>query len=414
VLYGIAPYYFARGHNRVAFQEIERRLPEIKELGANVIWIMSPLASAQPGQGYDTTDHFAISSEFGTEADLKALITTAHALDLKVILDLALNHTSIRHPFAKDVIAKGEESEHNDFYQHEALTGIPYAQHFHHLKRGATNFIYYFWNELVNLNYSNPRVQEYALKVAEHWLSRLDHDGYRFDASWGPSSRWPDFYKTMSARLRKIKPDIFLIAEDRAGYPVNYKDTNHPHLKSSDFDAAYDWSATDPDMLSKWSFAIDGEDTIFNFGDKTYAAKHFRKILREAQTRQELPALRYLENNDTASFDRHHSMAQLKWAAKTVYSLPGPILIFYGQAEGLSHDQWNLPSLDPKRKLSSYNPTLWRFYKKLIQRHQKFDEELSVEFSTINSQAIQFNRTIGEQKIKFVVDFKNQRTTAEQ
>lgn len=396
----------------VPYQEIERRLPEIKSLGANVVWIMSPLASGKPGQGYDTIDHFRLAKDFGSEADLKSLIATAHRNGLKVILDLALNHTSVAHPFAKDVSDKGRASKHFSFYQREALTNVAFNEHFHLLTQGLATFVYYFWNELVNLNYENPRVRKYALDVAAHWLKILDHDGYRFDASWGPSSRWPGFYRAMSGSLRSIKEDIFLLAEDRASYPSEYEGRKHPHLQGSGFDAAYDWSIAEPGVISQWQFSIEGmHETIFNFGDAAYAADVFRKALRDSAAKQQLPALRYLENNDTESFDQNHSEAQLKWAAQTVYSLPGPMLIFYGQAEGFSHEQWHLPSLDPSRKLSEFDPKRWRFYQKLIKQRQLFDSEIAAKFVSKNKEAVSFHRFQGGKKISFLVDFKNQRTT---
>lgn len=373
VIYGISPYYFVRGYNIKPFEAIKHRLPEIKKLGVNILWLQPIFLSAEEGQGYDTIDFFKINPAFGTDEDFRSLIAEAHELGLKVILDIALNHTSLKHPFASDVVNIGANSRYFDFYQHLANPDVPYSQHFNLRKEGEGTFIYYFWDKLVNLNYSSKKVQQYAVEVTSYWIKEYNVDGYRFDAGWGPSSRWPLFYKTINDSLRKIKKDIILIAEDKANYPAAYKSFKHPHLANSGFDLAYDWNSEDPDWMSKWTFQTgdNHHETIFNSEDKKIAARHFANALKIGMKKGAVPTLRYLENNDTGSFLQSHSRRQTKWAAASMIFLPGSPLLFYGQAEGINYSQWNLPALDPAIKLKNYDEDLWTYYYELLSRRAK-------------------------------------------
>jgi glycosidase len=366
IVFGISPYYFSRGQNVIPLKEIQKRLPEIKDLGANIVWLQPITPTSEPSQGYDTTDYFSINPDLGTAEDFKKLVAEAHRLNLKIILDVALNHTSLHHPMAKDLIQQGEQSKYSVYYQKEKFLSIPYSEYFNEKKVGKAQFIYYFWENLVNLNFSSDEVRKYVLNVLEFWVKEYDIDGYRFDASWGPQSRWPHFYKSVNAHLRKIKPNLFLLAEDHSAYPARYKSKNHPHLKNSGFDAAYDWNSEDPDYVSKWAFNIEDDMSVFNFGDRRFAKDYFFKTIERNKKNQSVPPLRYLENNDTESFLYRHSRKQTMFAAATMILLPGYPLIYYTQPLGLNYTQWNLPSINPAKPLSEYDPELWAYYKKLL------------------------------------------------
>lgn len=370
VIYGISPYYFSRGHAVIPLQEITRRLPEMKELGVTILWLQPVMESASEGQSYDTVDHFKLNPKFGNEEDLKNLVKTAHQLGLRVILDVALNHVSLKHPFALDYIQKGKESEYSSFFQSSINPEHPYSEFANHRAEGKANFVFYFWDALVNLDYANPIVQNYAIQVLQHWVQKYDVDGYRLDASWGPQSRWPEFYSTVSKKLKLIKPNIFLLAEDKAGYPKRYEDSQHPHLQNSGFSAAYNWNSWDPDWMSKWSFqtADNHEQTVFNHEDPEEAADFFLESLKLESARQAISPVRYIENNDTGSFLHSHHRKQTQFAAAVNILLPGIPLLFYGQELGISYQQWHLPSIDPGRQLSSYDPELWKFYQSLIRQ----------------------------------------------
>lgn len=414
VVYGISPYYLAKDQPVKAFKAIQKRLPEIKDLGANVIWLMPVTVPSEPDHGYNVIDHENVWSELGSDEDLKSLVSEAHESGIKIILDVVLNHSSIHHPFIQKACAKNEGSRVSEFYQSKPLTDAPYSKHFNSAELNGCptrSFIYYFWPELLNFNYQSSHLRNYMIGTLKKWIRKFNVDGFRFDASWGPSSRWPDFYKVVSSELKKTKKDIALLAEDKAGYPAEYKDSDHPHLEGSSFDWAYDWNNEDPDWISKWSFGGNHEEkTVFNQENPETAADMFMRALSYTKDVQNVKVFRYLENNDTPGFLRHHTKAQMKFAAKTMFLLPGVPLIFYGQEIGSDHAQWHLETFDPARTIKSYNPSLYEFYKGLVTMRRTspvLSEGTLENLKRVSSTKVSFERRLDDDAIKVILDFKS-------
>src|SRR5690554_4460303 len=157
VIYEITPYSFV---SNGTFKDITEKLPEIRELGINTIWLQPIFPTENGWQGYDVIDYRGINEAFGSEEDLRALISTAKDLDMRVILDVVYNHSSIAHPYAKDRIDHKERSHYYDYYQHQD-DGKPYSSYYN---LDENQFINYFWPDLVNLNYNNEEVQRWILE----------------------------------------------------------------------------------------------------------------------------------------------------------------------------------------------------------------------------------------------------------
>jgi glycosidase len=413
VVYGISPLFLSYGHTIPGLRAVKNRLVEIKELGVNIIWLQ-PITTPfeQDGHGYDVMNYREVWPVLGTETDLRQLVRMAHRLGIRVMLDVVLNHSSSEHPFVKDIIARGKNSPYWDFYQHEVIEDIPYAQHFHIKRMGNDNFVHYFWEHLLNFNYNSPELREYLFGTLEYWVKEFSIDGYRFDASWGPSTRWPLFYKTVSERLRKLNPDIILMAEDMAGYPKAYEGSRHPHLVNSGFDWAYDWNNSDPFYISKWAFQLDDEQklSVFNLEDPTEAAEEFYdRVLMSSES--PVKVVRYIENNDTPGFLRYHTKAEAKWAAKTMFLLPGVPLIFYGQETGNRHELFELPSFDPQKKMSSYDPDLWSFYQGLVKlrRNSRFLSEGKLINLRRNQSKVSYDLFLEGKTLKIELDFRTKK-----
>jgi glycosidase len=408
VVYGVSPYHISQGQNVKGLPAIEQRLPEIRTLGANVLWLMPVTPPAEPGEGYDVVDYEHVWTELGTEEDLQRLVSKAHALGLRVILDEVLNHSSRHHRFVNEILALGENSPYADFYQHQAGDRKGYGRFLHAKSFGACGtckFFYYFWAELFNFNYDSPRLREYMFGMVQSWLQRFDLDGFRFDAAWAPSSRWSGFYKELSQRLRAVRSDVLLLAEDRAGYPEILRPSSHPHFENSSMDWGYDWR--DGESISTWAFEIEDGRTVFNTSDAKEAAAAFLKGVQANQDSR-VEVLRYLENNDTAGFRRDHTVAQTRFAAQVVYTLPGVPLLFYGQEFGSAHPQWELESLDPRRTLKSYGPEFFEFYRALLQ-HRRESSALSTgkleNLKRCGSTCVGFDRVSASERRRIRIDF---------
>jgi len=227
IIYEITPSYFVKNGK---YRNIQEKLGEFKKLGINTIWLQPVFETSGGGQGYDILNYFSLRPELGNETELKQLIRAAKALKMHVLFDFVPNHTSIHHTYVKDVIKNGTSSHYYNFYQHED-DGVEYSSYYHKDENG---FIYYFWKDLVNLNYQNEEVQQWMIEACKYWVKEFDIDGYRFDAVWGINARSPLFAKRLKTGLKSIKPDLLMLAEDKGSDKKVY------HLG---FDLAYDWTS---------------------------------------------------------------------------------------------------------------------------------------------------------------------------
>ena len=80
-------------------QGVIEKLPYLKQLGVDFIWINPVFKSPNKDNGYDISDYQDINPEYGTLDDVRELVDEAHALGLKVLFDLVVNHTSDKHPW---------------------------------------------------------------------------------------------------------------------------------------------------------------------------------------------------------------------------------------------------------------------------------------------------------------------------
>ena len=101
VFYQIYPRSFADSTNNGIgdLQGIIKRLGYLQELGIDAIWFSPFFASPQKDFGYDISDFKAINPEYGKMKDFEELLEKAHSLQIKIILDMVLNHTSDEHPW---------------------------------------------------------------------------------------------------------------------------------------------------------------------------------------------------------------------------------------------------------------------------------------------------------------------------
>jgi alpha-glucosidase len=171
---------------------ILRRLPYVKSLGVDAIWLSPIFPSPMADFGYDISDYTGIEPLFGTMADFDALIAAVHDNGLKLILDLVPNHTSDQHPWFVESRASRDNPK-RDWYiwrdpAHDG--GVPNnwlsefggsAWQFDE----ATGQYYYhaFLAQQPDLNWRNPDVRNAIYDVMRFWLEK-GVDGFRVDVIW--------------------------------------------------------------------------------------------------------------------------------------------------------------------------------------------------------------------------------------
>jgi alpha-amylase len=156
------------------FNGIIQKLDYIQSLGVNALWLM-PIHPSPSYHGYDVLNYYAVNPQYGTLDDFKALLAEAHRRDIKIIIDLVLNHTSSRHPFFVDA-NNNPESKYREWYVWSNEGGDRWHQ-------GNAGYYYgYFWGGMPDLNYNNPEVTAQMEAVTRYWLTDIGVDGFRIDA----------------------------------------------------------------------------------------------------------------------------------------------------------------------------------------------------------------------------------------
>ncbi len=168
---------------------IIHRLPYIADLGVDAIWISPFFRSPMLDFGYDVSDYRDVDPMFGTLGDFDALVAQAHALGLKVMIDLVLSHTSDAHPWFMES-RSDRTNPKADWYvwADPRPDGTPPNNWLSIFGGSAwawcsTRMQYYMHNFLTqqpDLNFHNDTVQTELLDVARYWLNR-GVDGFRLD-----------------------------------------------------------------------------------------------------------------------------------------------------------------------------------------------------------------------------------------
>ncbi len=192
------------------------------DLGISGIWLM-PINVSPSYHGYDVSDYFEVNPEYGSMDDFQNLLEEAHKREIRVIVDLVLNHTSTKHPWFVDASTE-VDSPYRDHYIFADSPGgykSPWGGDVWH--KADTGFYYgIFWSGMPDLNYANPKVVEEMQEVVRFWLEDIGVDGFRLDAikhivedgeiqenTPATHTFWEGFYDHYTS----INPDAFTVGE---------------------------------------------------------------------------------------------------------------------------------------------------------------------------------------------------------
>ena len=191
-----------------------------KSLGVEGLWL-TPIFTSPSYHKYDVQDYYEIDPAFGTMEDLKELLTICHERNVKVILDMVINHTSLRNKwFSNFVIARRQgltDDPYYDFYSsYSEGEAAPAGRTWQKITGSDTYYECNFSGDMPELNFDNEGVRQAVLDVAKFYLD-LGVDGFRFDAAkyvyLGDNSTSASFWNWYIDELKKIKPDVYTVAE---------------------------------------------------------------------------------------------------------------------------------------------------------------------------------------------------------
>jgi cyclomaltodextrinase len=206
VIYEIFPRDFSPAGD---LNGVTAQLDRLQDLGVTILWIMpihpigKKFRKGEFGSPYSIEDFYAIDPDYGTLDDFKRLVSEAHKLGMKVIMDFVADHTAWDSVMMK----------YPEFYKHDARGRIipPVPE----------------WTDVAAINYDCPALRQYMIAMLKYWIQTCDVDGFRCDsAAMVPT----DFWEQVRAELIRVKPDLMMLAE-----------ASKPELLMKAFDIDYSW-----------------------------------------------------------------------------------------------------------------------------------------------------------------------------
>ncbi|MDR0758669.1 MAG: alpha-glucosidase [Treponema sp.] len=383
VVYEIYPRSFqdSNGDGIGDIPGIIARLDSLADLGAGIIWLAPVYPSPDADNGYDIRDYRDIDPKFGTLADMDTLIAEAGKRDIKIIMDLVINHTSDEHEWFRK--SRDPASEYRDYYiwrPPKAGGGLPNNWRGFFVEdawefdpRSGEYYLHLFHKKQPDLNYKNPKVIEEVKGILRFWLDK-GVAGFRCDVI-------NVLYKTSLADGKKggILPGIEW---------YKCQEGNHEILRELRRDVldAYDCFTVGESVmvnLEEARLLCGGTrrelDMIFSFDHlevdrrtakyipKRFKAAKLLEVLTTWQRGLEWNAV-YLENHDQSRIVSHYGDDKAYWerSAKLLavleLTLRGTPFIYQGQELGMTNfdftgfDQVNdVESLNMNALLTRYH-----------------------------------------------------------
>ncbi len=392
-----------------------------ESLGVQGLWL-TPVFSSPSYHKYDVTDYYTIDKKFGTEDDLKELCELCEERNVKVIIDLVLNHTSSDNSWFskfKDAHKNGyTDSEYYDFYTWAKKEDLPGGRVFRQIP-GCTDEYYEcnFSGDMPELNYDNEAVRQAVLDIAKYWLD-AGVDGFRFDAVkyvyYGETKKSAEFWKWYVDELRKYKEDVYCVGECWSG--------DSETLEYISGVNCFNFQMSGPEGFT--ALAAKGLGSIESF--TKYVEQYQNKVL-DKNPEFGMP-VSFLSNHD---MDRAagYMMVSNRWAnmAANLYILsPGSPFIYYGEEIGMKGTR-GAANTDANRRLAMLwgdddkvkdpngttfdsskqtngtvkdqlekEDSLLNYYKKLISLRVKYPEIGSGRYSAV----VTSEKTVGGFKIE--------------
>jgi glycosidase len=344
---------------------IIKKLPYIKSLGVNTLWI-SPFCKTSAYHGYHITDFFKVDPHFGTLKDLKNLIKKVHDLDMKIIAGFVSNHFSWKHPY---------------FLEAQKNKNSKYFKWFYFEKWPNDYLTFLHFKELPKLNLDYKPARNHIIKSAKYWL-KFGLDGFRLDHAVGPSDK---FWKIFRKEIKKKYPDAILIGE--VGL-VGVKLFELETIRVKDKYVKWFLGEASDELFKSYIGELDGV-MDFKFRElikdfiakksilrpkwllKSKLKKHFSKYPKNYF----LPL--FLDNHDMDRFlfESGNDKNKLREAAKIQFSLKQPPIIYYGTEIGMSQQKSRKDFKEygdlQARKLMDWenqDKKLLAFYKNIIRK----------------------------------------------
>ena len=275
---------------------LQSKLDYLQELGITGLWLM-PVHPSTTYHKYNVSDYYAIDPAYGTMEDMESLLAECEKRNIRVILDLVVNHTGYDHPWftaAADYLKSLPAGESPDssvcpyvdyyFFSREIGTGMR--------KLEGTDFYYeaMFSHDMPDLNLDNPQVRTEIEKIMKFWLDK-GVAGFRLDAAKeffsGRVSKNVEVLSWLQKAATDIKEDAYLVAEvwDNFSNVTAYYESgissifNYPFGDSSGKIISVIRGAGNPATVSTYATALEKADKAYlsqnpNYIDAPFLSNH--------------------------------------------------------------------------------------------------------------------------------------------
>ncbi len=326
----VRAFYDSNGDGIGDINGMTSKLDYLQDLGIEGIWLM-PIHPSPSYHGYDVTDYYDVHPEYGTMADFKTFMEEARKRDIKVIIDLVVNHSSIEHPFFQDAIAS-EDSSYRDWYIWADETSNlrergEWGQPFWH-GEAPNNYFSVFWGGMPDFNFYNDEVRQEMINIGRYWLEEVGVDGFRLDAAKHIFPKDKDqnlvWWKEFRSAMEEVKPDVFLVGE-----VWDLPQVAGPYLE---------------DGLHS-TFNFDLAEEILRAARSERAGSLVPKLTRSLQTFERF-STDFVDSTFITNHDINRVMSELrgnvdqaKMAASLLLTLPGSPFIYYGEEIGMQGEK---------------------------------------------------------------------------
>lgn len=316
-----------------------QKLDYIDEMGFESIWLL-PVHPSPSYHKYDVTDYRAIHPDYGTMEDFERLLAEADARNIKIIMDLVVNHTARDHPWFQAAVAD-TTSPYYDFYVWQDAEAVADAaatagpdtdntQQWHPVQDVDTvdaaladqRYYGYFWGGMPDLNFDNPAVRDSIIAIGEYWLDK-GVDGFRLDAAKhiyedDRADDTKDWWRTFRAEMEAADSDVLLVGEvwDDAEAVAPYFEGLHSLFNfdlSNNIAEAFQTGKGDSLAVALAETRSTYDEIAPSFVDATFLTNHDQpRILNE------LP-----------------QPMHMRTAAYLLLTLPGSPYVYYGEEIGM-------------------------------------------------------------------------------
>ncbi|MCC6414146.1 MAG: alpha-glucosidase [Saprospiraceae bacterium] len=380
IVYQIYPRSFkdTNGDGIGDLKGIIEKLDYIKSLGVTAVWLNPIYSSPNDDNGYDVSDYRNIMSDFGTMADFDLMLAEMHKRDIKLVMDIVVNHSSDEHEWFKQSRSSRDNPYRNYYHWWPAEKGTPPYRYSLFDEKGdawkydaQTNsyYLHYFSVKQPDLNWENPKLRQEVYDIMKFWADK-GVDGFRLDAFQFAAKdvTYPAFpegfeknfvqYYAMQGDLHKYlqemyeqvfsKYDVMSVAE---GAGRNFQEAHElVDENRKELNMAYAFDGVD--IPKRTGYSLDHFKTVFSRWDSAFAQEGWLSI--------------FLSNHDQARMVNRYANAKPEYRAAStkmlntfILSMRGTPYCYYGDELGMTNIGFE--SIDQYKDIAAING-----YKKVV------------------------------------------------